>query len=606
MKKLWDKKRVMRLTMGIVGLSLCVGWILHVTKSEVSYASGKVEGDMKTMITMDEEGNIQGIPSEEVQLPDFALLHTIDAGEALEETTELEQRDATMLNRAVKSGVVVFKNKNPMVNTNYINARTKATGYLNATYAPDAAYLGTVKVNGVNKVLFKQSGVIGMVNASEVHIIEYDQFVKSKMLTSYYQVKNGKLYHNITTNLKTIVSTQLFGYKQDYMKEGKKYYSYDGHYFYESYRDMTRDYCTGTFTQGVYKEGSYKNAINPSKPYYNYFLYLSQRTKTKITGNQLDTYLKNHPAYKSTSKMANTGKYFIENQNKYGVNALIMFASAINESAYGNSGIAQRKNNLFGHGASDAYPSYGAVGYRTPQESIQDHARIYISKGYTDPKDSRYYGAHLGNKESGANVCYASDSYWGEKAAAQCFYIVDSLKNNVKEYQAYNLGISTGKVAAYNKKGQELYNSIGGRGGVVQAYPVVILGEENGMYKIQADAPLDASQLKLQQTISGGDTGIYEFANDIVYVKKSMIRNLNTNPSVNGGNKPNIDWIPGDVSGDKQITSLDYVQIKNHIMGIKLIVTERLKAADVSKDGKVTSLDYIKVKNHIMNEKPLQ
>ena len=46
--------------------------------------------------------------------------------------------------------------------------------------------------------------------------------------------------------------------------------------------------------------------------------------------------------------------------------------------------------------------------------------RYLISESYCDPKDyiGRYYGSHLGDKESGINVKYASDPYWGEKAAS--------------------------------------------------------------------------------------------------------------------------------------------------------------------------------------------
>ena len=615
-------------TIVLVVIAYGIAYLADQNVTKTNRASNDAESEINSFVAIDEEGDIAFVPYTEVETPPYELLQGIDnqsyevvvdgiqQGEA-EEYSEaidllntfdhpMETKEIIPVTKGtVKNGVVVFKNTNPLVNTNYVNARTRAPGYLNATYAPDAAYLGTVNDNGVLKVVFKQSGVIGMVKAEEVHVVDYDQFVKAGMISSYFEVKNGKLYHNITTNLKRIASTQLFGYKQDYMQEGKRYYSYDGHYFYENYKDMTADYCTGKFASGLYYPGTYKRAINADEPYYNYFMYLSQRSKTKVTATQLNQYLSSHKAYKETSKLKNTGKYFIENQNKYGVNALIMFASAINESAYGNSSIAQKKNNLFGHGASDAYPSYGAVGYGTPQASITDHAKVYISKGYTDPKDSRYFGPHLGNKESGANVCYASDSYWGEKAAAQCFHIVDYFRNSMKELNAYNLGVSSKKVQVYNRDGRELYNSIGGKGGVIQEYPVIILGEKDGMYRIQSDAPLDFTGLKLQQTVSNGDTGIYEFKEDTLFAKKSVIQNLHTNTSVNPEGPPQLDYVLGDASGDKKVTSLDYVQIKNHIMGIKLLKGERLKAADASQDGEISSLDYIKVKNHIMGVKPL-
>lgn len=60
--------------------------------------------------------------------------------------------------------------------------------------------------------------------------------------------------------------------------------------------------------------------------------------------------------------------------------------------------------------------------------------------------------------------------------------------------------------------------------------------------------------------------------------------------------------IKGDIDGDGEITPIDYVKIKNHIMREKLIKgDEYLNAADMSGDGIISPLDYVKVKNYIMN-----
>lgn len=64
-------------------------------------------------------------------------------------------------------------------------------------------------------------------------------------------------------------------------------------------------------------------------------------------------------------------------------------------------------------------------------------------------------------------------------------------------------------------------------------------------------------------------------------------------------NKPNI--IKGDVNRDGKITSSDYVLIKNHIMGIKLLDDISKEYADYNCDGKITSSDYVLIKNYIMN-----
>lgn len=57
----------------------------------------------------------------------------------------------------------------------------------------------------------------------------------------------------------------------------------------------------------------------------------------------------------------------------------------------------------------------------------------------------------------------------------------------------------------------------------------------------------------------------------------------------------------GDTSGDGNISPLDYVKIKNHIMKVSILKDEYLIAGDTSQDGEITPLDYVKVKNHIMN-----
>ena len=60
--------------------------------------------------------------------------------------------------------------------------------------------------------------------------------------------------------------------------------------------------------------------------------------------------------------------------------------------------------------------------------------------------------------------------------------------------------------------------------------------------------------------------------------------------------------VKGDVNGDGVITPLDYVKIKNHIMGTDTITKEYLYlAADYNDDSIISPLDYVKVKNYIMN-----
>lgn len=60
--------------------------------------------------------------------------------------------------------------------------------------------------------------------------------------------------------------------------------------------------------------------------------------------------------------------------------------------------------------------------------------------------------------------------------------------------------------------------------------------------------------------------------------------------------------LSGDTSGDGLVTPLDYVKIKNHIIGNNSLPGSVYElAADMSGDGDITPLDYVKVKNYILN-----
>jgi len=61
--------------------------------------------------------------------------------------------------------------------------------------------------------------------------------------------------------------------------------------------------------------------------------------------------------------------------------------------------------------------------------------------------------------------------------------------------------------------------------------------------------------------------------------------------------------LSGDVSGDGEITPLDYVKIKNHITGKNKLSDKPYQlAADISDDNEITPLDYVKVKNYITSK----
>ena len=428
---------------------------------------------------------------------------------------ELEQEvsDAMMSSlavideKAITYGVVNFRVKSSASEiTTYTNCENGQQGYINGYSMSDGAFLGYE--NG--KIKFKAAGVTGLVNPSEVGIIDYD----NAKTVSCYKTSNGGLYHyvaNIITNSSSYYSVNYIGNIPNYLSNNTTYYSYDGHYFYTSYNRMIDDY----------KNGVYSNSINSNNPYYNYFQYLPARSKTSLIASQLNQYT---TQVVSTGKLLNAGSSLISNQNTYGVNALIMYANAALESGWGQSQIAINKNNLFGHGAVDSNPYYGANGYASVDDCIKYHAKMFISEGYCDPKDysGRYYGSHLGDKESGINVKYASDPYWGEKIAHICWSVQNGL--GVTEVNKYTLGIANGNVAFYtNPDSNLLFNS-----GNFSSYPIILLSKSDGYYKVQSDPTLNENRTSITQ-----DKGKYNFDQYYAYINANSVYALN---SVQNGN----------------------------------------------------------------------
>ncbi len=56
----------------------------------------------------------------------------------------------------------------------------------------------------------------------------------------------------------------------------------------------------------------------------------------------------------------------------------------------------------------------------------------------------------------------------------------------------------------------------------------------------------------------------------------------------------------GDVNLDGRITAMDYMLLKNHVLGRKLLTSEQKPGGDINKDGKISSADYLFLKNHVL------
>lgn len=133
------------------------------------------------------------------------------------------------------------------------------------------------------------------------------------------------------------------------------------------------------------------------------------RTESSITAEELDLRF----AQKTDSKLIGTGKFFIEAQAKYGINAEFLAAIAMHESACGTSTAARRKNNFFGLMKRKG----GQISFNSPQECID-----YAANNLTKP--SGYYYARGRYTISSIGKRYASNKKW----AAHIVTMMKSIK----------------------------------------------------------------------------------------------------------------------------------------------------------------------------------
>lgn len=322
-------------------------------------------------------------------------------------------------------------------------------------------YYDTV-INKAGQYMYKVavSGYVGYVDAAQADLLpaiyvlnDYPFTLRhagqtrsySKVDADYYLVKpgaNGKnelyyLYGPVGGGMNMIGPYAL---APSWLPAGY-YYSDNGNQFYSDF----------TLTKNV----------SPNNKFFNYYQYLPLRTRSNLTGSQLDQYLSSigmtHSVYYGKSQE------FVNAQNKYGMNALLVFAMAGLESAFGTSYYAKNRNNLFGWNAVDSNPDNATV-FASVSQAINEHMGINLF-GYSDVNDYRFTAPSLGNKGAGFNTKYASDPYWGLKISSIA-YNVDKT-NGFGDLNYYGLGIisdhtnvnvyqsaSTTSPIYYNTKGE--------------------------------------------------------------------------------------------------------------------------------------------------------
>ena len=465
---------------------------------------------------------------------------------------DFESAKAAMIRSGNENAVVVtiYKDKLKIVAANYalvdmsysstqtayVYEKSSLTGRqytyvhtLDTCMGIDAALSDTAQTSSTYSAKVTFAGMTGWMDINDVEITP---LIWTKAASSY-TVSSTEIRHNYVNRPAFDydgTAGRTIGPKPVMLNPGK-YYSYDGHYFYNSLKTMLNDY----------KNNNHNNSVNKDHPYYNYYMYLPNHTRTNYSSINIDEYIRNTLGYTKdaygftalpgASRLYGSGTYFYNSQEVYGANALLTMSLSINETGYGRSSLAVTKNNGFGLNAVDSNPYQAANWYPTYAASILGFADGYITNFYSKATSKVYFGSQYGNKGIGMGVKYASDIYWSEKMAAN-YYSFDKT-HGLQDYNYYQEAIVTGVVGAYSEprtSSKKIYN--------YQEYEdaIIIVSETTGetvngsniWYEVMTDVNIDNNYNEIDAAYNW---------NKHLYVPASYVIKINT--PVNGYQDPN-------------------------------------------------------------------
>ena len=487
-KRLWKKCMA-----GFLALSMMLPMISDLNV----HAQDKI---VDTFYVLDEEGDPVTVEVTQSDLDNFKKAEGNDGIMSIDEEGEEPAPE-------VEYGIVRFNRSNTTFN--FTEVDTGRSGYMSPMTGGDAAYLGTEE----DGILCFIAGAKILVDPDDVaEIVSY----KDQTMSTYYTGSSYLIHKYSYFSDNTLKQSETrVGLAPSYLADGVHYYSYDGHYFYETFEAMIDDY----------KNDTRANSVNPDNPHYNYYQYLSFHTTSIYDGDRYDEYVKAKKGADSGSVMLKTGNEMVEVQDSYIINSVMMLGIAINESGWGTSSLAKDKNNLFGLNAVDSNPYESGQSFSSTKACIEDFAYGWMHTGYLDGTDSRYRGPHLGDKHSGINVKYTSDPYWGEKSASRPYYFDEANE----DYGRFTIGIAkSGEIKLYKEAdttSKSIYTSEAGAGGELYDYPVVILdavtgSDGNTYYKVISDMALkdDRSARNVEAQYKPSRDYVYASASDIQIV----------------------------------------------------------------------------------------
>lgn len=434
---------------------------------------------------------------------------------------------------SVKQTKIIAMNKGIAYSCEWENAgtvslnsvSTSVSGYMSSYRQINYIDTETYRGSGHGNVRANIGGFECIVDLDVIELIPYKYIDKGIAIhladdlkvipkeACYTVVQNGNykdlVYTAYTIFSKTGASAPLaistaVGPAADWMVTGKKYYSVDDVNFYND-REMK----------------------DKAGVYYNYYQFLPLRTKCSISADTLNAYLNEVVGLKKSS-LKGQGQIFIDAQNTYGMNALMIFAQACQETGYGKSNFAINRNNLFGWNAVDSDPNQADY-YPSVSACVNQHMANNL-RGYLNTSDWRYFGGHFGNKSNGISVKYASDPYYGLKISAIAYEIdkyANGYNGNLSEYCSNSIGlVTTFGASVYNQPSGDVLYRTDYSYGYQMNNTVSIIGETGDWYIVQSDNILENG--KVVDVIKDPSFRTYEWNTCIGYMKKTDVLQLNT------------------------------------------------------------------------------
>lgn len=306
-------------------------------------------------------------------------------------------------------------------------------------------YLETIEKNGSLMAKVSIQGAEGYVNIQDVDLIPFHYIEASQSFKTRYFLSSSQL----------VTRDSIFKHDYYFVKEDPHKKVKEISFHYQKYGDsmsigayaVAADWLPSNrplySADGIefYTDPQLRNSVSVGKKFYAYYQWLPLRSSSNVTAQHINDFLIKKG--KNKSVILNNESSFIENSNRYGTNALLLFAQAAIESAYGTSWYAINRYNLFGWNAFDSNPdlatTYLGVNESVKKQVAQSIVQYFNLATESDPSglDWRNAGLAFGNKGSGISVRYASDPFYGMKISAIAYELDKT--NDFFDYNAHDL-----------------------------------------------------------------------------------------------------------------------------------------------------------------------